>query len=98
MSIAALIDLYEPHELITVDEVCENENLVSIFEMQEISDDYNCSQLFILVDVNQNGYIGIWETIVGSTVLILDEAVHVSEKVQQIDCSMCMSDPSLYKM
>ena len=99
-SLAALIDLYEPHELITVDEICENEDLLSIFQSQDnfVTKQYNCTEIFDIVDANDNQYVGVWETIVAASYFIMDDAVHLKQKLQQIDCSMCMSDPSLYKM
>ena len=95
-TINLLAATYEPYELITLNEVCENFGLLTIIIETNI-DNLNCSQAFDFADLNNNGYIGFWEAIVYTAQHWgLYGAVHWQEKLQQIDCSSCLENASLY--
>ena len=91
-----LAAIYQPYELITLNEVCEKFNLLALVTQTNI-DNLNCSQAFDIADLNDNGYIGFWEAIVYTAESWgLRDAVHWKEKIQQIDCSSCLANASLY--
>ena len=91
-----LASLYEPYELITPNEVCENFDLLALVTETNI-DNLNCSQAFDIADLNSNGYIGFWEAIVYTAEFLgLYGTVHWQEKIEQIDCSSCLDNTSLY--
>lgn len=55
----------------------------------------NCSQVFSLMDSNMNGYVGLHEGIValagGVDVWVFSSNVEWQLKLQQINCSICLS-------
>ena len=59
----------------------------------------NCSILFNAMDANNNGYVGLFEMLQGFAVEIgFDSNYKWKEKMKQINCSMCLNDPSKYYM
>ena len=86
----------EPFELITVEEVCEHyTQLAGILGAD--TNEMNCSEAFDRGDLNSNGYIGFWEGIVASAEQWgLLEYAHWEEKLEQLDCSNCLDNRSLY--
>ena len=91
-----LAAMYEPYELITLDEVCDNFELLAVVTQTNV-DNLTCVQAFDIADLNNNGYIGFWEAIVNTAEYWgLDGAVHWEKKIQQIDCSSCLTNASLY--
>ena len=57
------------------------------------TDDYaNCTVLFQIGDTNEDGYVSFSEAL-----FVMTSHLGISkEKWAQIDCSECLSDPSLY--
>ena len=59
----------------------------------------NCSVLFDTMDINNNGFVGLFEMLQGFAVEIgFDSNYKWQEKIKQINCSMCLTNPSLYYM
>ena len=93
--ITLLAAIYPPYELITLNEICENFGVLSLLTETEIN--LNCSQAFNIADLNSNGYIGLWEAIVYSAQYFgLHGALHWQKKIEQLDCSSCLENASLY--
>ena len=85
----------EPFDIITMNEICDNYDLL-LGVMDHIRD-LNCSQAFNQYDRNKNGLIGFHEMIAAvDASLGIDIAYHSDLKFEQIDCSMCMPNASLY--
>ena len=91
-----LAAIYQPYELITLNEVCEYFQLLALVT-ETNTDNLNCSQAFDTADLNNNGYIGLWEAIVYTAEFWgLYGALHWQDKIEQIDCSACLENASLY--
>ena len=96
MLITIVAALEEPYEVITVSELCNQWSLLSQFLLQD-GDERNCSQVFEDGDTNNNGFVGFHESIVFlAPIWGIDNYVHGSEKLAQIDCSRCLLNQSLY--
>ena len=94
--ITLLAAIYPPKELITLNEVCEYFQLLALVSETD-TQNLNCSQAFDIADLNNNGYIGFWEAIVYTAEYWgLYGAVHWEKKIEQIDCSSCLQNASLY--
>ena len=85
-------------ELVTVDELCTAWNLVQVLKDDIRITVTNCTSAFNQIDINNNGYMGMYETLlIASPVFGLDETdPHYQEKIRQIDCSGCLDNASLY--
>ena len=65
-------------------------------------DDYdgngNCTELFQLFDKNGNGFLGWWEIIQNAAIAVLGitSTDHWQQKIEQIDCSVCLQNASYY--
>ena len=98
--ISTLGNEYEPYELVTLDEICDNWDTLQGF-MSNIDQGeqgfLNCSQGFEVFDLNSNGYIGMFEIISNvKDTFGITSYTHSTEKLQQIDCSICLTNSSLY--
>ena len=86
-----------PIELITLDELCEYWSLVTTLVTVEPEAEDNCTKYFDMHDLNHNGYIGYWEAIVATAdQWALTTHIDYEKKIQQIDCSFCLTNSSLY--
>ena len=93
--IGALASQSKPRDLMTVDEVCDNYGAVQT--LLDIDETLNCTQAFDFYDINKNGYIGFYEALLATKEgLGFTDAVHWDEKKQQLDCSFCLANSSLY--
>lgn len=80
-----------PDELITIDEAC-HETVTVILE-QKMQGFTNCTHQFEKFDLNNNGYVGMLEALIGLADFFgLDDET----KLNQIDCTNCVSNQSLY--
>lgn len=87
----------EPLELITIDELCNDVIYPTVQEFTDFDD--NCTAVFESIDANNNSYIGLYEAFVGLQDYWKSEKEnHFQEKLLQIDCSLCLTDRSLYKL
>ena len=86
-----------PYELITVNEACEIWQILLGLNPEWKDLGGNCSTVFDVLDLNDNGYIGMHEAIIASAERWgLNSDMHSQLKMQQIDCSMCLQNASLY--
>ena len=84
-------------ELITHGEWCAVYSLLQSYLPDDEEQGNNCSQSFTIMDENNNSYIGFYEGLSGIGILDADaEVSRADEKLLQINCSICMNDPSLY--
>ena len=93
--------IYEPTELITVDEVCLRWGEIN--RITDFADEYdNCTILFNDWDENGNGYVGLREAIekalARSNALQFHDNWNWQLKLTQINCSSCLNDASLYDL
>ena len=66
---------------------------MTVFDTENL----NCSESFILYDINSNGFMGFHETLMATYEYFdLEVYVEYEAKVEQIDCSVCMTNSSLY--
>lgn len=83
-----------PYELITVDELCDN------FEFAQTYFGFangTCQQVFSEADLNNNSVVGMYELLVASAdAWLLTTVPHFNEKLEQIDCSHCLDNQTLY--
>ena len=85
----------EPDELIMMDDVCGFWVLLgSIIDTSSYS---NCTHFFQTYDINKNGFLGFHEAIRATAIYFnLDTSVDWHVKLEQIDCSHCMQNSSLW--
>ena len=91
--------IYEPSELITMDEMCLRWDEIN--SATNFADGYeNCTIMFDDWDENKNDYIGLGEginkAITRSNAFDFQDNVHWRYKLTQINCSVCLDDQSLY--
>ena len=99
ITLLASASVNEPaDELITVDELCSAWSLAQTLKHEIGINVTNCTSMFNQIDINNNGYMGMYETLlIVSPVFGLDETdPHYQEKIRQIDCSGCLANASLY--
>eukprot|EP01083_Nonionella_stella_P077549 211819_1 len=78
----------DPKELIDINETCMLWDFVRLLD-PTIGD---CKEEFPRADLNHDGYVSFWEAIqIAATMLGLS-----AEKAEQVNCSLCLTDPSLY--
>ena len=61
----------------------------------------NCSLLFSATDTNNNGYVGLHETIVAfakANAFDFDANIAPDIKIQQINCTGCVDNSTIYYM
>ena len=97
--IGYLASLYEPYELIDPSEICyDYETLLQV--APNISYGYNnCTDTFKGHDLNNNGYIGFYEGIIATKEywgFSGQTYENSNQKLDQIDCSQCMQNASLW--
>ena len=93
-----LASFSQPDELILMSDICDwYQGLDTIFG--SVLDSFkNCTDFFYYLDTNNNGYVGYLEGIVGTAEYWgLDQVVQFDIKKEQIDCSFCMINSSLYR-
>eukprot|EP01083_Nonionella_stella_P003041 8659_1 len=82
--------LHDPKELIDMNETCAMWSFILLIDPTLASG--SCTETFGVTDLNQDGYISFWEAIqLSAAALGLS-----TEKAYQVDCSLCLKDPSLY--
>ena len=89
----------EPFELITEDEVCGDLFGIITNAINGIDEGYNnCTNLYHAMDKNENGVIGFHEALIATANFWGFETTqdHFEMKMNQIDCSSCMKNQSLY--
>ena len=97
--IGYLANINQPNELMTMDEICDNIDIIKYISPNiDQGFENNCSQLFDFYDTNNNSFIGFHEAIVATADGwgFQDLYYHANEKLQQVDCSQCMHNSSLY--
>lgn len=80
---------HKPIELVDIFELCK------IWKYMKKLSDYktdNCTEAFYLYDVNNDGYISFYESMLAAHKFF----GFTKKKVKQVDCSMCMNNASLY--
>ena len=84
------------NDLLTKQRACQYfGTLVFLFDEYDQSD--NCSDVFDVVDINGNGFIGWYEILQQFAVTLgITQHIHWQEKVDQIDCSACLDNVSYY--
>ena len=90
--------LNEPNELITMEEICDNQETIKSLA-PEVFDGYsNCSDAFNGFDLNSNGFVGLHEGIIATqNSWGFDQLYHHHiEKLKQIDCSECLENKTLW--
>ena len=61
----------------------------------------NCSLLFSAIDMNKNGYVGLHEIIVAfgkANAFNFDANIAPDIKIQQINCTGCVDNSTIYYM
>lgn len=94
--VAFLAGQKEPIELVTIDELCDQFSIVQYLGFgMEFS---NCTSAFDALDLNNNSYLGMYEILSAGPPegWGLDIYPHYEEKIQQINCSHCLANKSLY--
>ena len=87
--------IYEPYELISSDEFCLYFDTLNNFITVNVDD--NCTLSFQLYDLNQNGYLGLYEAVIATAEFSgLTSSYQWELRSNQIDCSLCLSNQSLY--
>ena len=82
----------EPYELVSLNEICNFWDYFVVFGYVPDGVD-NCTHYFYLSDTNANGHVGFYEAIVATAAAW---GIDDQDKLAQIDCSLCMTDQSLY--
>ena len=94
--------LSEPLELVTYDEICNKDNIALLETLVPtvLEGFNNCSMAFEYYDRNNNGVIGFHEAIIATQSYwgFDTESQYYNEKLQQIDCSHCLDNSSLYDL
>eukprot|EP01083_Nonionella_stella_P071944 193628_1 len=86
--IHTLASATEPKELVNQDEACG-----VFWEYIKLGvDGKNCTEAFTILDVNHDGYISFWEAMQTAYPFF----GLTQQKAHQINCSLCLEDPSLY--
>ena len=84
----------EPYYLITIDEICDNFQFIQAYFS---TGNKTCQQVFNDADLNNNSVIGMYELIVNSAdEWLINTLPHSQEKLEQIDCSNCLDNQTLY--
>ena len=95
--ISFLAALSEPVELITFNEFCDNWQQLQGLLTESLNGIDNCTIGFNTLDINNNGYIGYFEGILATSEYWgFDSMENLQSKLTQLDCSMCMTNQSLY--
>ena len=93
--ISPIASISLPYELILMDDICDNWIVIgSIIDTTSFA---NCTQFFQTYDINGNNYLGFHEAIrVTAAYLNIDSYIDWQTKLEQIDCSHCMQNASLW--
>ena len=83
-------------DLFTKERICQYKDIIlHFFDGLDQSD--NCSDVFDLVDLNDNGFIGFYELLQQFAFQLgLTTHPHWQEKVTQLDCSACLVNATYY--
>ena len=93
--ISLLSAMSPPYELIIMDDICEN--WVTLGSVVDTTSFSNCTHFFQTYDINRNNYIGLHEAIRATAVYLnIDAYIDWQIKLEQIDCSHCMYNASLW--
>ena len=97
--ILLIAGISEPAELISKDDLCHR--WTDVVTWTDFAQNYtNCSQMFRDWDINQNSFVGLHEAIstliVKHNIFFFQDNIDWKLKLNQIDCSMCLNNRSLY--
>ena len=98
MNIVAGYDENGSPDIITENEVCGPwTGIKSILVARGVDIYENCTDLFTAGDINGNGLMGLYELLVLSADFSgIGASIYPQKKLEQIDCSACLTNSTLY--